>query len=319
MNKIPFFSSKSFVKISLLIGYLLVTIIVSPLSIAIFCAYIVYPFVNFCNKKLKIPFTISVLLISLSFFYLIYILIHVTLQSCILLLPILQDTLVQLTNQQPANLLSTVFNEALSMADKLVQYVFQLIQQLFQYFFELIIFIMAFYFSLFESKRNRYWFFLYTPKLVRDEWKRYFSKAMDLFIRFLFVEVRLFLLTFILLSCGFILLKFEHAILKAFFISVSDALPFFGIGFVLVPLAIYYFFTGKTFLGVAIIVLYIFIQTIRQLTESYLWASTFHLRTVHSFVISAASVLVFGFYGIILSPFFLLLAVKLKEKSIFAR
>ncbi|WP_332651106.1 AI-2E family transporter [Lysinibacillus sp. 54212] len=319
MNNIPFSVSKSTMKILILIGYLLLTIIVSPLSIAIFCAYIVYPFVNFCNKKLKIPFALSVLLISLSFFYLIYVLIHLTLQSSMLLLPLLEDTLVQYTNQQPSNLLSTLFNDALSMADKLVQYVFQLVQQLFQYFLELIIFIMAFYFSLFESRRNRFWFFLYTPKLVREDWKRYFSKAMDLFTRFLFVEVRLFLLTFILLCIGFMLLKFDHAILKAFLISVCDALPFFGIGFVLVPLAIYYFFTGNTLFCVAIIVIYIIIQTTRQLTESYLWASTFHLRTVHSFVISAASVLVFGFYGILLSPFFLLLAVKLKEKSIFAR
>lgn len=319
MNNIPFSVSKKTMKILILILYIFLTIIVSPLSIAIFCAYIVYPFVNFFNKNLKIPYALSVLFISLSFFYLIYLLIHLTVQGCILLLPILQDALLQITDQQPSNLLSTIFNDALSMVDKLVQYVFQLVQQLFQYFLELIIFVMAFYFALFESKRNRYWFFSYTPKLVREDWKRYFSKAMNLFTKFLFVEIRLFLLTFILLSLGFVLLKFEHAIIKAFFISVSDALPFFGIGFVLIPLAVYYFFTGNTIFGVAVIVLYIFIQTTRQLTESYLWASTFHLRTVHSFIISAASVLLFGFYGILLSPFFLFLAVKLKDKSIFAR
>ena len=70
-------------------------------------------------------------------------------------------------------------------------------------------------------------------------------------------------------------------------------------------------------LTVAVITLYIFILVSRQLAESKLWASTFHIRTIHTFFISASSILIFGVYGIFLSPFLLLLAVKLKERAIF--
>lgn len=72
-------------------------------------------------------------------------------------------------------------------------------------------------------------------------------------------------------------------------------------------------------MGIAILVLYFIVQMIRQLTESMLWSHTLHLRMIHTFLISAASVLLFGFYGIILSPILLMIAIKVKQHAIFAK
>lgn len=115
------------------------------------------------------------------------------------------------------------------------------------------------------------------------------------------------------------ILQFEQAIIKAFIVAFADVLPFFGIGVFLVPMSIYFYFNGNTFLCVAILLLYLFVQLTRQLADSMLWSNTLQLRTFHTFFISAASILLFGFYGILLSPIFLFLAVKLKENSIFER
>ena len=107
--------------------------------------------------------------------------------------------------------------------------------------------------------------------------------------------------------------------MKAFLIAFADSLPFLGIGIFLIPLSIYFFIVGQPVVGSLIIALYIFVQLIRQLTESMLWSHTFHLRMIHTFIISAASVLLFGLYGIILSPILLMLAIKAKQHPIFAR
>ena len=115
------------------------------------------------------------------------------------------------------------------------------------------------------------------------------------------------------------LFQFENAIIKAFIVAFADVLPFFGIGVFLVPMSIYFYFNGNTFLCVSILLLYLFVQLTRQLADSMLWSNTLQLRTVHTFFISAASILLFGFYGILLSPLFLFLAVKLKENAIFER
>ena len=107
--------------------------------------------------------------------------------------------------------------------------------------------------------------------------------------------------------------------MTAFVIALADILPFLGIGLFLIPLAIYHFFVQNHFLALALVVLYIFVQITRQLTESMLWSHTLHIRMIHTFLISAGSVLIFGFYGILLSPIFLVIALKLKQSTIFAK
>ncbi|MFF5994335.1 AI-2E family transporter [Lysinibacillus sp. KU-BSD001] len=317
MNNFFAFSYESTKKFLLLLLYLALLIFLSPITLGIFCATLFYPFLLFFYKKLKIPYVIVVLITTISFFYGLYWLIRFMIDSFMLIFPQLQDMVSSDIFSHP--ILKALLESGLSAIDQIATISINATREIFSYLFEMIIFIMAFYFALFESKRDRYWFFVYTPTSVRETWKSYFKSAMSIFTTFLYVEVRLIALTFLLLALGFWLLGFSYPLPKAFFIALADCLPFFGIGFVLVPLAIYFYIVEEVILCIAVVILYIFIQTTRQLTESFLWASTFHVRTVHSFFISAASVLLFGFYGILLSPFFLLIAVKLREKSIFGR
>src|SRR5690606_3008421 len=272
----------------------------------------------FCHNRLKLPYIISAIIISLLIFLSIYAFFYITIQSIIAIYP---EAKAQVNNLQFFDsdyllILENIYNESLSYIDTAIMNIANYLQNVFQYIFEVFIFIVAFFFSLFESRRDRYWFFLYVPKPYRIEWKQYFSKATNLFGYFLYVEFQLFVITFFLLSIGLALLKFENPINKAFLISFADVLPFFGIGLFLIPIAIYFFAIGERFLCLALLLLYIFIQITRQLTESLLWASTFQLRTVHTFFISAASILIFGVYGILLSPFLFLIAVKIKQRSI---
>lgn len=314
LNKLPL---KIITKYSILTLYFLILWFILPISLAVFFAYLLYPVISFFHRRLKLPYFISAILISILIFLLTYSFIYITFQSIISLYPEVKIQVQQLhidsTNLQ---ILETIFNKSLSYVDSAIMGIGDFLQDIFQYLIELFIFTVAFYFSLFESRKSRYWFFIYVPKKYRAEWKQYFTKATNLFSYFIYVEFQLFVITFILLSCGLALLKFETAIEKAFLISLADALPFFGIGLFLIPTAIYFFAIGQRFLSLSLILLYVFIQITRQLTESMLWASTFHLRTVHTFFISAASILLFGIYGILLSPFFLLIAVKLKQKTI---
>ncbi|WP_211330841.1 AI-2E family transporter [Ureibacillus endophyticus] len=318
-NKMSNFPSKKVIKYLILMVYFIILWLILPVSLALFAAYFLYPVINFCHKRLKIPYVISAILVSICIFLATYSLFYITIQSIISIYPEvkLQVEKLNILNSGEHILLETIFNKSLSLIDTAIMGLANFLQDLLAYVIEVFIFIVAFFFSIFESRRNRYWFFIYVPKQYRDEWKSYFMKATNLFGYFLYVEFQLFIITFLLLSCGLALLGFEHPINKSFLISLADALPFFGIGLFLIPLAIYFFAIGEKFLCFAIILLYIFIQITRQIAESLLWASTFHLRTVHTFFISAASILLFGVYGILLSPFLLLIAVKLKHNSLY--
>ncbi|MEO4051953.1 AI-2E family transporter [Solibacillus sp. CAU 1738] len=303
-----------------IIGYFAILFLILPISLGIFSAYLLFPVVQFFYKKLHIPFLISIFLVTISFFYLTYQVSAVLIQSLLTFIPHIKMHLDAFsTNYADIIFFPLILEKSLSMMDTIIMSILNVAQQIFSYLFEFFVFIVAFYFALFESRKDRMWFFVYVPKQYRDEWKRYFKRAMSIFSYFIYVELQLFSLTFILLSSGFWLLQFENPISKALLISLADALPFFGIGLFIIPAAVYFFVIGQKWLAASLIALYIFIQITRQLTESIVWASTFQLRTVHSFIISAASILLFGIYGILLSPFLLLIAVKVKENSIFAR
>lgn len=318
MHKISEFPTKKLIKFIVLAAYLLVLWFVFPIAIAIFFAYLLFPLVEFCHKRLKLPYILSATTVSILIFLLIYSLIYITIQSLISIYPEIQVHIGKIPIiQQSANFIifETIYEQSMSLIDSLVLTILNSIQLVFNYLLEFFLFVVAFFFSLFESRKDRTWFFLYVPKHYRSEWKHYFTKVIDLFGYLLFVSFQLFMITFILLSCGFSLLKFEQAISKAFLIAIADFLPFFGIGIFLIPVAIYFFVLGQSYLGIAIIVLFLFIMITRQIVESMLWAKTFQLRAIHTFFISATSILLFGIYGILLSPIIILVALKMKQKS----
>ncbi|KGR77492.1 hypothetical protein CD29_14625 [Ureibacillus manganicus DSM 26584] len=317
MQKFSEFPFKKITKFIVLTVYLLILWFIFPISIAIFFAYLIYPVVEFCHKRLKLPYVLSAISISILIFLLIYSLLYITVQSLISIYPEIQQHVAKIPIIDTASfkIFETIYEQSMSLIDSLVLSMINSLQLVFSYILEFFIFVLAFFFSLFESRKDRAWFFIYVPKSYRFEWKQYFTRAIDLFGYFLFVGFQLFMITFFLLSCGFSLLKFEQPISKAFIIAMADFLPFFGIGIFLVPVAIYFIVIGQSTLGIAVLVLFLFIMITRQITESMLWAKTFQLRAIHSFFISAASILLFGIYGVLLSPFIILIALKMRQKS----
>ncbi|MEK4426593.1 AI-2E family transporter [Solibacillus sp. FSL K6-1523] len=307
-------------KYVVLLLYISLLFFTFPIVIGIFAAYIIYPVIAFLKGRLKIPFFIAVIFVTLLFLAFIATLLFLFLQSTLQLLPTIQNALQTFSSHYITHPLLPFFLEKVStLLNDAMLFFISFIKGLLNSIFELFIFFIVFYFSIFESKKNRLWFFTYTPKSFRKEWSHYFSKSMELISYFIFVELQLFTLTFILLCTGFYFLQFDAPVSKAFLIALADALPFLGIGIFLLPLAAYYFFVNKLTLAIALILLYVFVQITRQLAESKLWSHTLHLRMVHTFLISAASILLFGFYGILLSPILLMLAVKVKQSAIFAK
>ena len=307
-------------KYVILLLYFALFYFIFPIILGLFFAYLFFPIFDYFKRTFKVPFVLIVFFISLLLFSLLGMLIYLIIQSVIQVFPSIQTTLQVFSENYLSHPLLPYFIEKLSsIINEVTLFFVNSLKNGLNSLFDLFLFAIAFYFSLFESKKNRLWFFTYAPKAYRKEWSRYFTKAMELISYFIFVEIQLFTLTFILLSAGFYFLSFDTPVTKAFVIALADCLPFLGIGLFLIPLTIYYFFVQQQLLGMAIIVLYLFVQTTRQLTESMLWSHTLHIRMIHTFLISAASILLFGFYGILLSPILLVFAIKLKQSPIFAK
>ncbi|MFC4409806.1 AI-2E family transporter [Chungangia koreensis] len=291
---------------------------VMPVALAIFTAYFFHPIMRFF-KGVKIPLWIGALLTECLAISCAALLLLFSVSQIISIVPEIQAGLEELNinMNQPENLLPGIIGKLSFFSERIVEVVSGVIQGFSQQLLNFTIFIITFFFALMETGKSRFWFLIYIPKAWKGQVKKAIEEAGWLFWTFLSVEFRLFMITFALLSLGFFALGFTLPVGKAFLISLADALPFLGIGLFLIPLAIYFAIIGKFFLTAALLILFAFIQLTRQMTESYFWASTFHIRSVHSFMISACSLYLFGILGILISPFLILAALKIKDHRLF--
>jgi len=178
------------------------------------------------------------------------------------------------------------------------------------YFFEVLLFSIGLFFSLMESTKNRLWFLIFFPIRLRIFFGKALVKINEIVNNFLSVEVRLIFLTFTILAIGFSVLGMHNPIKHAFLVSLVDSIPFLGTGIVLIPLSIYFFLLGDKLFGIIILLLYVFVQVTRYIADSLLWSKSMKIRAVHVFFLSAAAFLMFGFIGILFSPFIYLFANK---------
>lgn len=294
---------------------LIIAWLIYPVTIAILLSYFLYPIVKWLHTVSRLPRWITVVLFEsalLASIILVASLVVRELFEIVYPLRFHLEELQVLFQANKANWQSGI--EALSMvSESVLEKITLFIKHLPEQFVETFIFLIALFFALQESLKSRTWFFIYIPTRSRKTLRPLFLSATDLFEKFTKVELLLFITTFLQLAIGFYVLQFSSPVGLAFLISFADVLPFLGTGLILLPMSAFFILTNQTTLGIIILLLYAFILLTRQLLESYLWANTMHIRSVHVFFISACSLLLFGVPGILLSPFLLLGAVHLRQ------
>lgn len=298
---------------------MLIIYLFPPVAIAVIAAFFTAPLLKAVYAVTKLPLTISTLLVISSMFLISGAFLYVGLRGLIEIIPLIEERLASVTIDTDLIGKGIVFLEeqVLTYGQAFVDYAFSTIQTLFQQLMSVFIFLIAYFFALRESGKSRFWFLIYFPARFRKQAKYTLEKASKLIGTFIYVEARLIFITFVTLSIGFLLLRFPSPIGIALLISLADGLPFLGIGIFLLPMIIFFFYSGDLWMGSLLSALYILTIIIRQFAESYMWASTFQLKPIHAFFILACAVYTFGLYGILLSPFLLFAALKMKQHPFF--
>jgi len=292
---------------------------VPPAAIAVIVAYFTAPLLLAIRSITKLPLTIATLIVMSLIFLITSAFTYIALHGIIEIVPAAQRHLAPLTKNTDiaGKIISFLESKIIQYGQSILQYAIAAIQAIFQHLFSFFIFLVAYFFALRESGKERFWFLVYFPNKLRKSTKRMLLEASKLIGTFVSLEARLMLITFIILAIGFSLLQFSSPIGIAFLVSLVDSLPFLGIGIFLIPMAAFFLYTDDLLLGTLLILLYIFTIVTRQLAESYMWASTFQVRPIHAFFIMAGSVYLFGFAGILLTPFLLFAALKVKQHPLF--
>ena len=112
----------------------------------------------------------------------------------------------------------------------------------------------------------------------------------------------LFFCTFVMLLIGFLILKEPYALLLSAVTALVDGLPVFGIGIVLLPMALYRFFVGDGRAAVGFCILYAVITIARQILEPKLISNGIGLHPLLTLLATYAGLRLFGIAGMILLP-----------------
>lgn len=120
----------------------------------------------------------------------------------------------------------------------------------------------------------------------------------------------LFILTFLLLLFGFWLLRFPYPFPPALLIALLDMLPVLGVGAALIPMALFYLLTGKHFVGIGLLILYAVIALLHQVLLPHLLGKENGTPPLITLVSMYAGYRLFGIWGLLLSPFAAMLAVS---------
>lgn len=143
--------------------------------------------------------------------------------------------------------------------------------------------------------------------LLREEWREIKRELSDAGIAYVKTQTLLILFVSITCSLGLFLADNPYALLFGVVIGIFDAFPVLGSGLILVPWAAFHFFTGNAFAGAVLLTTYGICQFLREYLEPKLLGGKMGLRPVHSLMAVYLGYELFGFSGLLLGPFGLVL------------
>lgn len=289
-----------------------------PIALGVILAFFSSPLLNAVTKVTKLPIILATIVVISLFILFFSTFIFISFHGLVEILPVLEHHLFQIANREHVDdWIVFLEGKVVEFGQAILDFSLQFMRTFFQHMMNLLLFLIAFFFALKESGKNRFWFLIYFPSRFRKQAKRSLTKASQLIGTFIAIETKLIFITFVILTVGFFLLQFPSPLGLGLIISLADSLPFLGIGLFLLPMIFYFVVSEQFFIAISLGILYLVTIIIRQFAESYLWATTFQLKAIHAFFLLACAIYAFGFVGILLTPFLMFLANKLKHHASF--
>lgn len=145
---------------------------------------------------------------------------------------------------------------------------------------------------------------------VKDELKQYFGG---------YVKAQLIIMSiaFVIMLLEFGIMGIKYALLIAFVTAFLDALPVFGSGIVLWPLAIINFVSGNIKNGIVMVVAYLSIMLMRHLIEPKIVSSKIGINPILTLMSMYIGYRIWGVGGILIGVFILIILVSFYKAGIF--
>ncbi|ARI76821.1 sporulation integral membrane protein YtvI [Halobacillus mangrovi] len=119
-----------------------------------------------------------------------------------------------------------------------------------------------------------------------------------------------------IIGIGLSIIHVPYAVTITLFAALVDFVPYIGTGVIFLPWVIYQFLSGEIEMAIALISIYVIVLITRQVLEPKLLSVQFGVPPILLLISLFAGFQLFGVYGIIISPFLLVLIKTMYESGI---
>lgn len=166
----------------------------------------------------------------------------------------------------------------------------------------LLTFLLSCYFSAAELPRLREVTELHLPQNLIRQWRSLLTSGKSVLVGWFRAQLKLMVVTFLVLLLGFLLLGVELPFLFALGISLLDALPLFGTGIILLPWGLLSMISGELHKGIGLIIIYGIAALLRNVLEPKFLGDQMGISPLFSLLALYAGYRLSGFWGMILLP-----------------
>ena len=111
--------------------------------------------------------------------------------------------------------------------------------------------------------------------------------------------VYLMTLTFVETLIGLTILGVDYSIILSIVTAVVDLLPVFGVGSIYIPMAIYFYFKGKTSVSIGLLIMFALVSVVRQIAEPKLVSTNVGIHPLLIIASLFIGLKAFGILGIL--------------------
>lgn len=169
------------------------------------------------------------------------------------------------------------------------------------YLISFIVAVMSAYFFTVQREEVIRWFKKTAPEVVERRMTLVIDNLKYAVGGYFKAQFKIMGVVFLILLAGLAFLQTRYFVLVAFLIAFLDFLPFFGTGTAMIPWAVYTFFMGEYKTTVALVVIYVVTQVVRQLLQPKLVGDSVGLNPLVTLILLYIGYRIRGVIGMIIA------------------
>ena len=169
------------------------------------------------------------------------------------------------------------------------------------YLISFIVAVMSAYFFTVQREEVIRWFKKTAPEAVERRMTLVIDNLKYAVGGYFKAQFKIMGVVFLILLAGLAFLQTRYFVLVAFLIAFLDFLPFFGTGTAMIPWAVYTFFMGEYKTTVALVVIYVVTQVVRQLLQPKLVGDSVGLNPLVTLILLYIGYRIRGVIGMIIA------------------